>query len=130
MLLLGVGIAMDKIIMKDMSFFGFHGVLPEENKLGQKFIVDAILLLDLQAAGKSDNVADTVSYAEVYEIIKYHTTIMQYKLLEALADNIAKDVLAKHPKVQEIQLTIKKPEAPVQGIFDYFAVEIRRNRNA
>jgi dihydroneopterin aldolase len=121
---------MDKILMKNLSFYGYHGVLPEENKLGQKFIVDAILYLDLSEAGCSDNVDDTVSYAEVYEIIKNQVTAKQYQLLEALAENIAKEILQKHSKVQEIELTVKKPEAPVNGIFDYFGVEIRRKRNA
>ena len=120
---------MDKILMKNLSFFGYHGVLPEENKLGQKFIVDAVLYVDLEEACNSDSVTDTVSYAEVYEIIKYHATIKQYKLIEALAENIAKEILHKHRKVQEIELAIKKPEAPVNGIFDYFGVEVRRRRN-
>jgi len=121
---------MDKILMKNMSFYGFHGVLPEENKLGQKFFVDAVLYVDLQEACSSDNVFDTVNYAEVHEIIQYHATIMRYKLLEALAENIVNEIFQKHSRVQEIELTIKKPEAPVQGIFDYFGVEIRRKRNA
>jgi dihydroneopterin aldolase len=121
---------MDKILMKNLSFFGYHGVLPEENKLGQKFIVDAVLHVDLEEACNSDQVFDTVSYAEVYEIIQYQVTIKQYKLLEALAENIAREILQKHRKVQEVEITIKKPEAPVNGIFDYFGVEIRRKRNA
>lgn len=121
---------MDKIIMKNLSFYGYHGVLPEENKLGQKFIVDAVLYVDLKEAGNSDDVTDTVSYAEVHEIIQHYVTLKQYKLLEALAENIAREILKKHQKVQEIELTIKKPEAPVNGIFDYFGVEIRRKRNA
>ncbi|MDF2840420.1 MAG: folB [Clostridia bacterium] len=121
---------MDKIWLSNLSFYGFHGVLPEENKLGQKFLVDAVLYVDLKAAGLSDDVVDTVSYAEVHQIIEHQVTTKQYKLLEALAENIANEILQKHDKVQEIELTIKKPEAPVKGIFDYFAVEIRRKRNA
>lgn len=121
---------MDKILMKNLSFYGFHGVLGEENKLGQKFIVDAVLYVDLGEACKSDNVSDTVNYAEVYEIIQYHVTIKQYKLIEALAQNIINEIFEKHERVQEIELTIKKPEAPVNGIYDYFGVEIRRSRNA
>ncbi|OGO77812.1 MAG: dihydroneopterin aldolase [Clostridiales bacterium GWB2_37_7] len=121
---------MDRILLKNLCFYGFHGVLPEENKLGQKFIVDAALYVDLKEAGSSDDVFDTVNYAEVHEIIQHHVTIKQYKLLETLATNIANEIFQKHDKVQEIELTIKKPEAPVKGIFDYFAVEIRRKRNA
>lgn len=121
---------MDKILMKNLCFYGYHGVLPEENKLGQKFMVDATLHVDLEAACSSDNVFDTVNYAEVHEIIQYHMTIKQYKLLEALAEAITREIFQKHQKVQEIELTIKKPEAPVNGIFDYFGVEIRRSRHA
>lgn len=121
---------MDKIIMKNLSFFGTHGVLPEENKLGQKFIIDAVLYLDLLKAGQSDEVTDTVSYAEVYEVIRRQTCQEQYKLLEALAHHIAEEILEKYPVIAEVEVTVKKPEAPVPGIFDYFAVEIRRVRNA
>ena len=116
--------------MNNLSFYGYHGVLPEENKLGQKFIVDAMLFVDLQKACNSDDVSDTVSYAEVYEIIQHHVVAKQYKLIEALAENIAQEIIQKHKKVQEVKLTIKKPEAPVNGIFNYFGVEIKRKRNA
>jgi dihydroneopterin aldolase len=121
---------MDKIILKNLSFYGYHGVLEEENRLGQKFIVDAVLHVDLQEACKSDDVKDTVNYAEVYEIIQYHATVMKYKLIETLAQNIVNEIFKRHSRVQEIEITIKKPEAPVNGIYDYFGVEIRRSRNA
>lgn len=121
---------MDKIIMKNLSFYGYHGVLEEENKLGQKFIIDAVLHVDLEEASKSDSVYDTVNYAEVFEIVQYHASIMKYKLIETLAQNIIDEIFEKHKKVQEIEITVKKPEAPVNGIYDYFAVEIRRSRNA
>jgi len=121
---------MDKIILKNLCFYGYHGVLEEENRLGQKFIVDAMLHVDLEEACNSDNVNDTVNYAEVYEIIKYHSTIMKYKLIESLAQNIIEEIFKKHSKVKEIEITIKKPEAPVNGIYDYFGVEIRRSRHA
>lgn len=121
---------MDKILLKNLSFYGYHGVLEEESKLGQKFIIDAVLYVDLEEACDSDSVYDTVNYAEVYEIIQYHATIMKYKLIEALAQNIINEIFQKHKRVQEIEITVKKPEAPVNGIYDYFGVEIRRRRNA
>lgn len=120
---------MDKIIMQNMTFYGYHGVLPEENKLGQKFIVSAELYLDLKKAGQSDDVQDTVSYADVYEVIKHHMEKKQYKLLEALAEDIAEAILSQYGKIQEILIHIEKPEAPVKGIFDFFGVEIRRKRD-
>ncbi|MGB7605325.1 MAG: dihydroneopterin aldolase [Lutisporaceae bacterium] len=121
---------MNKIILKNLCFYGYHGVLEEESRLGQKFIVDAVLYVDLEEACNSDNVNDTVNYAEVYEVIKYHSTIMKYKLIETLAQSIIEEIFMKHIRVQEIEITVKKPEAPVDGIYDYFGVEIRRSRHA
>lgn len=121
---------MDKILMRNLSFFGYHGVLPEENKLGQKYNIDVTLHVDLIDACRSDEVLDTVNYAEVFEIVQYHTTLKQYKLIEALAQSIINEIFQKHKRVQEIEILVKKPEAPVNGIFDYFGVELRRSRNA
>ncbi|TCK93306.1 dihydroneopterin aldolase [Natranaerovirga hydrolytica] len=120
---------MDKIIMKNLGFYGYHGVLLEENKLGQKFFIDTVLYMDLKKAGKKDAIEDTVSYADVYEHIKDMTENKRFHLIEALAENIADTILKQYPMVKEIKVTIKKPEAPVKGIYDYFGVEIRRQRN-
>lgn len=119
---------MDKIILKDMIFFGYHGVLEEENRLGQRFIISAELYTDLKKAGVSDNVEDTVSYAEVYDVIKQQVEEKRYKLLEALAENLAAGILNGFARVNEVVITVKKPEAPVRGIFEYCGVEIRRKR--
>ena len=120
---------MDKIIMNHMGFYGFHGVLEEEKAIGQKFFVDVELSLDLRSAGETDLVENTISYADVYDDVKYFVESARYNLIEALGENICNMILAKYPEVQEAMVRIKKPEAPVRGIFDYFGVEIRRNRN-
>ncbi|MTI64988.1 MAG: dihydroneopterin aldolase [Firmicutes bacterium] len=120
---------MDKIIMKNLAFYGYHGVLQEENLLGQKFFLDIELLTDLKEAGKTDEVEKTVSYADVYSLVKDIVKNHKYNLLEALGENIAKEILEKFQRVVEITIKIKKPEAPVNGIYDYFGIEIRRNRN-
>lgn len=119
---------MDKIMLKDMAFYAYHGVNPEENVLGQRFVVDIELFLDLQQAGQSDAIEDTVSYAKVYKLTAKIVTENVFKLLEALAQKIADEILSQFAMVQEIQVAVKKPQAPVNGIFDYFAVEIRRAR--
>lgn len=119
---------MDKILMNHMAFYGFHGVLEEERQIGQKFFVDLEISLDLTGPGKSDLVENTVSYAEVYDDVKYFVESARYNLIEALAENISQAVLAKYPQVIEVMVRIKKPEAPVRGIFDYFGIEIRRGR--
>lgn len=120
---------MDKIIMNHMGFYGFHGVLEEEKAIGQKFFVDVELSLDLRSAGETDLVENTISYADVYDDVKYFVESARYNLIEALGENICNMILAKYPEVQEAMVRIKKPEAPVRGIFDYFGVEIRRNRH-
>lgn len=119
---------MDKIILSNMSFYAFHGVLEEEKKLGQRFYVDAVLSAELKKAGKTDNVYDTLHYGQVYEEIKKIVEGENYNLIEALAHNICMKLLERFPLLQEIQLTVKKPSAPVQGIFDYVAASITRTR--
>lgn len=119
---------MDRIVMKNLAFFGYHGVMEEEKTLGQKFFLDIEIYTELGKAGKSDKVEDTVHYGEVYEIVKNRVETWRFKLIESLAENIAESVLDKFIKVQEINVVVKKPEAPVPGLFDYVAVEIRRSR--
>ncbi|TDX48800.1 dihydroneopterin aldolase [Orenia marismortui] len=119
---------MDKILLNNLSFYGYHGVLEEENNLGQKFFIDLELAADLEAAGGSDDLDRSVNYALVYEVVKEICEEEKYQLLEALAERIAAKVLKEFPKVEEVMLRVKKPEAPIPGIFDYVGVEIRRKR--
>lgn len=121
---------MDQIILKNLAFYGYHGARAEENQLGQKFYLDVTLYLDLQKAGKSDDLAHTVHYGEAYHCIKQVVENQRYQLLEALAEAVCQSVFTHFDKVQEIKVQVRKPGAPVQGIFDYFGVEIRRKRNA
>ncbi|MFZ5969375.1 MAG: dihydroneopterin aldolase [Bacillota bacterium] len=120
---------MDKIVMKNLCFYGYHGAMPEENVLGQKFMVDIALFLDLKKAGETDKVENTVHYGETYELVKDIVENRKYNLIEALAEAISNEIIAQFPLVEEIEVVIKKPGAPVKGIFDYFGVEIRRKRN-
>ncbi|MDO7788972.1 dihydroneopterin aldolase [Desulforamulus aquiferis] len=118
----------DKIILAGMEFFGFHGVFEEERRLGQKFQVDLVLYLDLAPAGCSDNIEQSVSYAEVFELVKGVMTGKSLNLLEALAEEISKVVLASLPLVEGLKVVVKKPGAPIPGNFEYMAVEINRKR--
>lgn len=121
---------MDKIIMENMAFYGYHGVLQEEKTLGQKFFVDAHLYLSLKKAGETDDLNFSVNYGEVYEMIRVIVTSEKYDLLEGLAERICTEIFSAYPLVQKLRIGIKKPEAPVSGIFDYFGVEIEREREA
>lgn len=120
---------MDKILLKNLGFYGYHGVLKEENVIGQKFFVDITLYTALKKAGVSDDVHDTINYALVYDIAKEIVENKRYNLIEAVAEDIAASVLKEFNGVKEIKVRIRKPEAPVAGIYDYFGVEIRRGRN-
>lgn len=120
---------MDKIIMKNMAFYSYHGVFKEEKKLGQKFFVDASLYLDLKQAGISDNLNYSVDYGQVYEIIKDIIEKESFNLLESLAEKICHTIISDFQEIQRIELEVKKPEAPVHGIFDYFAVFLNRKRS-
>lgn len=119
---------MDKIIMENMGFYGYHGVLQEEKILGQKFFVDAYLYLPLKKAGETDDLNFSVNYGEVYETIKEIVTNKKFDLLEGLAESICSEIFSSFPLIQKILIRVKKPEAPVSGIFDYFGVEIERER--
>lgn len=119
---------MDRILMKGLAFHGYHGVLKEEKKLGQRFFVDIILYVDLKKAGETDDLNYTVNYEAVYVMIEKIIKNEQYNLLETLAEKICGDVLNSFDMVQKVDVKIKKPEAPVAGIFDCFAVQIERER--
>lgn len=119
---------MDKIIMRGMRFFGFHGVLPQEKELGQTFEVDVELFLDLEKAGQYDSVEDTVSYADVFEVVEQVITGSPLNLIEAVARRIADEVLGRFCLVEKISVVVKKPSAPIKGEFDYMGVEISRQR--
>ncbi|HZK57496.1 MAG TPA: dihydroneopterin aldolase [Clostridia bacterium] len=119
---------MDKILMEGLAFYGYHGVLEEEKRLGQKFFIDVALYVDLKKAGITDDLNYTVNYEEVYRIIEKIIRTEQYNLLEALAEKICEKVLNSFNVVQKINIKIKKPEAPVAGIFDCLAVQIERER--
>lgn len=118
---------MDKIILSGMKFFGRHGVLSQERDLGQKFEVDVEICLDLIPAGKSDDLNATVSYAEVFAIVERVVTGPPRKLIEAVAERVAGDILENFP-IDSVKVRIKKPGAPVPGCFDYMAVEIERQK--
>lgn len=120
---------MDEIILKDLEFYGYHGVLSEEKKLGQKFLVDLIMGLDLFEAGKQDNLQATVNYAQVYSGIKAIVEEKNFDLIEALAEEIADYILINFKRVQWVKVEVKKPQAPIPAVFGYVAVTIKRERD-
>jgi dihydroneopterin aldolase len=112
-----------------MQFYGFHGVNAEERALGQSYVVDLAVEVDLTLPGRSDRLGDTVSYTRLYRTVKEVIEGESRNLLEGLAHSIAGRVLQEHP-VSSVQLTVKKPHPPIKGsVVSYAAVEIYRTRN-
>ena len=119
---------MDKIQLTGMEFIGYHGCLPEERQTGQPFIVDVSLCLPLQEAGKSDDLAKTVNYAEVFEQVRSIVEGEPCNLIETVAERIASAILQEHSLVERVAVTLHKPEAPIKGLFKDAAVSIERPR--
>ncbi|MFA5384120.1 MAG: dihydroneopterin aldolase [Eubacteriales bacterium] len=116
---------MDRIILKGMQFYGYHGVLPGEREQGGRFVVDAELYLDLQKAGREDDISLTVDYSRVFGIVKEKITCRSYNLLEAAAEDISYAILDNFP-VLEVVVRIKKINTGLEGAYKYMGVEIRR----
>lgn len=119
---------MDTITIKGMHFYGYHGCLPEEQRTGQPFHIDAVLYADLSNAGASDDLKDTIDYSEVYHTVKAVVEGRMYQLIERLAAVIAEEVLAGFP-VDAVCITVHKPQAPIGGSFDDVAVTVERRRH-
>ncbi len=118
----------DQIILQGMQFYGYHGVNPEERVLGQRYVVDLTVDLDLRQAGASDRLDDTVSYSHIYRSVRAVIEGEPRNLLESAAEAIAKRVLAEFP-VDAVSVTVKKPNPPVRGSsIESAAVQIHRAR--
>ena len=119
---------MQRIYIKGLEIFAFHGVNPEEKADGQKFILDITLHADLSAAMASDDLADTVNYAAVRKAVQRVMTGEKYDLIEHTAARVADAILADFPQVAKAEVLLKKPDAPMNAVFDYVAVEVVRTR--
>lgn len=119
---------MDKIHVNQMEFYGYHGVFPEETKLGQRFVVDLTVELDLSKAGKSDNLEESINYADLYQVCKEIVEGKPFKLVEAVAEKIASTILGRFSLVEACHVKVIKPDPPIPGHYKSVAVEITRSR--
>lgn len=115
----------DRVLIEGLTFFGYHGVRPEEQRLGQKFRVDVELTLDLTRAAASDRVADTVNYEEVCRVVLEVGKGRRCNLVETLADRIAAGLLKAFP-AQEVLVRVRKTSPPFDGTLTAVGVEVRR----
>lgn len=122
---------MDLIRLNEMVFYGFHGVLPEEQALGQRFVVDVELRLDLRPAGEADDLSLTVNYSEVYSAVAEVVTGPSYNLIEAVAERIARAILASQPPVASVLVRVRKPHVPMaDAVLASAEVCIERDRHS
>ena len=119
---------MDRIFLRGMRFMACHGVLPHEREVPQPFEVDVELGLSLRAAGESDDLDDTVNYAKVYDVVSTVLTVTRKYLIEAIAEEIADDLLRDFDVLRLVRVTVHKPAAPIDGIFSDVGVSILRRR--
>jgi dihydroneopterin aldolase len=122
----------DRVFLEGVIFYAYHGVNPEENTLGQRFIVDVSLTLDLRAAGASDDIARTTSYSAVYKQVRAIVESGPYQLIETVAEKIVAGLLDAHPAVETVSVRVRKPDVPIKGsVFTPtggVGVEISRSR--
>ncbi|WP_342507775.1 dihydroneopterin aldolase [Sporosarcina sp. FSL K6-2383] len=120
---------MDYIHLNEMEFYGYHGALPEENKLGQRFRVTVSLATDLSEAGKTDNLDKTVNYAKVYNVCRAIVEGEPVKLIETVAEKIAANVMEEfEAKVTGVRVVLIKPDPPIPGHYASVSVDITRGR--
>ena len=116
---------MDRILISGLRELGVHGVLPEEQVRPQPFEVDVELLVDVSAAGGSDELDDTVDYGAVCEAVSRIVSSEQYRLLERLATRIA-EVCRADPRVVGVVVEVRKLHPPVRALIDHVAVRVER----
>lgn len=119
---------MDHIRLKDIIVYGHYGVSPQEREIGQRLLMDLDLELDLQAASRSDDLADTVSYEEVYTRVRDRAEGTRCLLLEHLAGEVADELLAEHAAVRRLTVSIRKMNLPFPTTCREVEVVLTRER--
>jgi dihydroneopterin aldolase len=119
---------MDKIIIKNLEVFAYHGCNTEEKENGQPFFLDIVLFTDISSAAEADDLNNTINYSKAVKNITATMTEKSYDLIETAASKVADNLLAAFDNLLAVNVILKKPNAPVKAKFDYMAVEIYRER--
>lgn len=120
---------MNQIIIKNLKIFAYHGVHDFEKKDGQDFFIDAILDLTEMPGFTTDEIGQVVSYSEVVRAIKKVMTEKSYNLIEKVAMEIISEIFSSFSEVKAVDITVKKPRAPIKEEFDYVAVRFKKTRS-
>ena len=117
------------IDIKGLVLFAKHGVAEEEARLGQSFVLDISLEVEINEAVKSDRLDSTVDYGEAVAVTESAFRSKRFYLIEAAASHVAGVLLAHFPKVKLVRITVRKPSAPVPAVIDYVAATVERKRD-
>lgn len=116
----------DQIRVTGIKAFGYHGVLPHEATEGQDFIVDLLITLDLRAASLSDDLTESINYADLAQIAHDNIVGERVQLIERLAGRIAEEISSAYSQITSVSVTVHKPHAPVTVDFEDISVTITR----
>ncbi len=116
----------DQIRVNGIKALGYHGVLPHEAIEGQEFSVDLLVTLDLRAASLSDDLTETINYADLAQIAYDNIVGERVQLIERLAGRIAEEISSTYPQITSVSVTVHKPDAPVDVNFEDISVTITR----
>ena len=119
---------LDKIAIEGLEVFANHGVFPEENKLGQKFVVSVTLYTDTRRAGETDDLSASIHYGEAAHAIDEFMRVHTFKLIETAAESVAAMLLDRYPGAYGVRVKLEKPWAPVGLPLRSVSVEIERTR--
>ena len=117
-----------KLFINNLEIFANHGLFEEENKLGQKFIFDIECELNYKKALFSDEMTDSISYADIADVVVKTATINTFNLLERLAGEILKNIFNEFPQIEKIRLKVNKPAAPISYHFEQCGVKVEITR--
>jgi dihydroneopterin aldolase len=119
----------DLIFITGLAIHAYHGVMEHEGTVGQTFLLDLELGIDLAEASRSDRIASTVSYNEVVDCVSRAFCADRFRLVEAAAGAVAEAVLARFPRITRVRVTVHKPHAPVAATFIDVGVSVLRERH-
>ncbi|MCG6203223.1 dihydroneopterin aldolase [Rhodopseudomonas sp. HC1] len=120
----------DTIFITGLVLHARHGVMDHETEVGQRFVIDLELAVDLAESSRTDRLSDTVSYSNVVACATAAFKDVNYKLLERAAGAVAEAILSSFSKIGAVKVTVHKPHAPIAAIFDDVGVIITRTRQA
>jgi 7,8-dihydroneopterin aldolase/epimerase/oxygenase len=118
----------DTIFVRGLVVHARHGVMAHETEVGQRFVLDIEIGVDLSGPSDTDRLSDTVSYATVVEVASEAFVDRNYKLVERAAGVVADAVLNRFPRVDSVTITVHKPHAPIAALFEDVGVTLTRKR--